>query len=126
MALDIDKMVEHLRSYAGKTSKRKCAYYVRLALEAGGGDTTGHPADAKLWGPTLKRMGFRQIAVEEPSGYRFLAGDIVVIQPYAGGNKSGHIAAFDGRVWISDFIQTDFWSGPGYRTHKPAHAFYRP
>jgi len=71
-------------------------------------------------------MGFSELAVENSATYRFIKGDIVVIQPYLDQRKSGHIAAFDGRIWISDFIQKDFWSGPGYRTHRPSHAFYRP
>lgn len=126
MALDTGKFAEHLRKGAAKTSKKRCAFYVRLALEAAGGKPKGYPVDAKDWGPTLRRMGFSEIQVEDPDKHKFMAGDIVVIQPYDGGNKSGHIAAFDGRVWISDFVQRDFWSGPGYREHKPSHAFYRP
>jgi type VI secretion system secreted protein VgrG len=126
MAFDTKKFAARLRKSASKESSKRCAIYVRLALEAGGGKTNGHPGDAKDWGPTLRRMGFSEIKVEDPNKYKFMAGDIVVIQPYAGGNKSGHIAAFDGRVWISDFFQSDFWSGPGYRKYKPSHAFYRP
>jgi type VI secretion system secreted protein VgrG len=126
MALDTEKFAERLRKGATKKSRKRCAFYVRLALQAGGGKTKGHPADAKDWGPTLRRMGFSEVKVEDPDKYKFMKGDIVVIQPYDGGNKSGHIAAFDGRIWISDFLQTDFWSGPGYRKHKPSHAFYRP
>ena len=125
-AVDVDKFATHLRTRAQKKSIRRCAYYVRLALEAGGGNTKGHPEDAKLWGPTLLRMGFRKLPVENPDAYKPLKGDIVVIQPYEGGNKSGHIAAFDGKVWVSDFVQRDFWGGREYRTKKPAHVFYRP
>lgn len=126
MRLDTKKFAEHLRKHAAAQSKRRCAYYVRLALEAAGGDTTGHPEEARLWGPTLLRMGFKELLVEDPDKYKFLQGDAVVIQPYKTGSKAGHIAAFDGSVWISDFIQRDFWSGPGYRKHKPSHVFYRP
>lgn len=126
MPLDTRKFAEHLRKQAASQSTGKCAYYVRLALEAGGGDTRGHPAEARLWGPTLLRMGFRELIVEDADKHKFLQGDAVVIQPYTNGRKEGHIAAFDGIVWISDFIQRDFWSGPGYRRHKPSHVFYRP
>ena len=82
--------------------------------------------DAKDWGPQLLRMGFHQVTVEDSAKFIPMKGDIVVIQPHEGGNRSGHIAAFDGKIWISDFKQRDFWSGRGYRTKRPAHAFYRP
>jgi hypothetical protein len=125
-AVDVDKFAAHLRDNAEKKSLHLCAQYVREALEAGGGDTSGHLGHAKLWGPTLLRMGFRELVVEKPGEYKPLKGDIVVIQPYKGGNKSGNIAGFDGKIWISDFEQIDFWGGPGYRKHKPPHVFYRP
>lgn len=125
-AVDVDKFATHLRKQAKKKSISRCAFYVRLALEAGGGDTAGHPEHARLWGPTLLRMGFRQLPVEDPGTFKPLKGDIVVIQPYTGSHKSGHIAAFDGKIWISDFTQRDFWGGPLYRKHQPPHVFYRP
>lgn len=126
MPLDTEKFARHLRNNAGPKSKHKCAMYVRLALQAGGGVVRHQPADAKDYGPTLRRMGFSELKVEDPETFKFMKGDIVVIQPYKGGNPSGHIAAFDGRVWISDFVQRDFWSGTAYREHRPIHAFYRP
>ena len=125
-AVDVDKFASHLRTHAKKKSIRRCARFVRQALEAGGGDTSGHREDAKLWGPTLLRMGFRELVVEKPDDSKPLKGDIVVIQPYKGGNPSGHIAGFDGRVWVSDFVQIDFCGGPDYRNKKPPHVFYRP
>jgi len=126
MALDTEKFVTHLRKNANKRSVGKCAMYVRLALRAGGRIVPDQPGHAKDYGPVLRRMGFTELKVENPDTYKFLKGDIVVIQPYSDQSKSGHIAAFDGRVWISDFTQRDFWSGSGYRTHRPSHAFYRP
>jgi hypothetical protein len=125
-AVDIDKFAAHLRRHAERQSVRRCAKYVREALEAGGGDTTGYPPHAKLWGPTLLRMGFRELHIEHLDTYRPMKGDVVVLQPYEGGNPSGHIAAYDGKEWISDFVQRDFWSGHGYRKKKPSHVFYRP
>ena len=126
MAIDIEKFTHRLRNQAGAGSLRKCAKFVRLALEAGGASINGaQPADAKDWGPMLVRLGFRRLPVNEADRFVPMKGDIVVIQPYEGGNPSGHIAAFDGQIWISDFRQLDFWSGPGYRKKRPAHAFYR-
>lgn len=127
MLVDVEKFTKHLRENAGARSQRKCAKFVRLALAAGGARPGGAPPlDAKDWGPPLLRMGFHQVTVEDSAKFIPMKGDIVVIQPYEGGNRSGHIAAFDGKIWISDFKQRDFWSGRGYRTKRPAHAFYRP
>lgn len=126
MPLDTEKFAKHLRDKAVKKSRGQCAYYVRLALEAGGANLGQRPGHAKDYGPTLRRIGYAEIAVADPSTYKFMKGDIVVIQPYSGGNKSGHIAAYDGTQWVSDFFQKDFWSGPNYRKYKPSHVFYRP
>lgn len=125
-AVDVDKFAKALRDNAEPESIRKCAAYVRMALEAGGGKTKGHPFHARQWGPMLLRMGFRELPVEKLDTYKPLKGDIAVIQPYKGGNDSGHMAGFDGKDWISDFFQRDFWGGPGYRRNKPPHVFYRP
>lgn len=48
-----------------------------------------------------------------------IAGDVLVIQPYKGGNPHGHIAMYDGEDWVSDFVHTDLWGGPGYRKATP-------
>jgi hypothetical protein len=96
---------------------------VRLALEAAGMDSSGHPVAAKDWGPTLRRMGFSVVA---GGNSRFVpqAGDVVVIQTTSA-SVYGHIAGFDGRHWIWDFVQREMWPGPSYRNEKPAHDFYR-
>ncbi|HGW5057066.1 MULTISPECIES: C40 family peptidase [Citrobacter] len=65
--------------------------------------------------------GFRKISSTQSPR----AGDVVVIQPYAGGHAAGHMAIYDGQDWYSDFKQRDFWGGPGYRSSKPAHQMYR-
>ncbi len=98
-----------------------CATYVRRALEAGGLDTTGHPVNARDYGPFLLGRGFEKIADATPS----LSGDVVVIQPYLGADPAGHIAMYSGTGWVSDFAQRDFWGGPGFRTKQPAHQFLR-
>lgn len=64
----------------------------------------------------------RQVSVD----YVPKRGDVVVIQPYNGGNPNGHIAIFSGSRWISDFKQRDMWGGPGYRRNKPPSIVYRP
>lgn len=52
-------------------------------------------------------------------------GDVIIIQPYAGGNPSGHMAIYDGAEWYSDFKQRDMWAGPGYRAARPSYTIYR-
>lgn len=100
----------------------QCAKLVREALEAAGADTTGHPVDAKDWGPTLLQIGFAVTAAPPAPEL----GDVVVIQPpQADPVQAGHIAGFDGQNWISDFVQREMWPGPAYREEQPPHQFYR-
>ncbi|TAN61305.1 MAG: hypothetical protein EPN20_12620 [Magnetospirillum sp.] len=121
-AFDRNKFGDTLNQNAGEKPGNKCATRVRESLEAGGLDVTGHPRDAKDWGPTLEKNGFTPV---DEKSYRPEKGDVVVIQPYPGGNESGHIAAYDGKQWISDFKQRDMWGGQGYRTQQPPHVVYR-
>ena len=81
----------------------------------------GHTYHAKDYGSLLKNAGFSVIGTFETPR----EGDVIVIQPYAGGNPSGHMALFDGQHWYSDFRQRDMWAGPGYRAAKPPYVIYR-
>lgn len=124
-SIDIAKLSLALRSNAKPHSIGRCAYHVRLALEAGGASTAGHPAYAKDWGGLLLRNGYQKLAVSKLQAYLAQAGDVAIIQPCAGGSVAGHIQVWDGRSWISDFIQRDFWPGAGYRKSNPPFAIYR-
>lgn len=127
MPVDVEQFTHHLRTKARPRSIARCAMFVREALEAGGAHAKGaHPRDAKNWGPTLRRLGFHELKVENSDTFIPMKGDVVVIQPHPHGNISGHIAAFDGKIWISDFKQRDFWGGAEYRKNRPPHVFYRP
>jgi len=119
---DVDNFAEALDKNAEATSQSDCAKYVRRALQAAGFDVSGHPRSAKDWGPTLEKNGFKPL---DENGYVPQKGDVVVIQPYEGGNKNGHMAAYDGKQWVSDFKQPGFWPGPGYRREQPPHKIYR-
>lgn len=127
MSYDVDKFILHLRSSAHKTGygNGQCALFVRKALNAGGANTSGHPTPAKEWGPTLERNAFHEVPVGDLAAFTFLKGDIVIIQPPTHGRPEGHIAAFDGKTWVSDFVQREFWPGPGYRKEKPSYVLYR-
>ena len=60
-SIDVDKLSLALRSNAKPHSIGRCAHYVRLALEAGGAKTSGHPAHAKDWGGVLLRNGYQKL-----------------------------------------------------------------
>lgn len=128
MPVDIDKFTKHLRKHAvGGYGASNCAQWVRQALQAGGAIVPQpYPPTAKEWGPTLLRLGFHETTVEDPDKFHFLKGDVMVMEPYKGGKPAGHIAGYDGKNWISDFVQRDFWAGPDYRTQKPSYVVYRP
>jgi hypothetical protein len=125
MPFDNEEFVNFLRKNAGKHSRAQCARYVRLALEAAGADTSGHPAEAKRYANILLRNGFRPIQAASPGRQLFRKGDVVVMEPTQGGNQAGHIAAYDGKDWISDFIQSGFWPGPAYAKEEPTYVVYR-
>ncbi|MBN2752374.1 MAG: hypothetical protein JXQ84_06665, partial [Rhodospirillaceae bacterium] len=121
-SLDVDKFAEALDKNASPKSGRKCGVRVREAFNAAGVGFPKGTESAKDFGPGLEKQGFKPV---DKAGYVPQKGDIVVIQPYEGGSKHGHIAAYDGKQWVSDFKQRDFWGGPGYRTLQPSHRFYR-
>lgn len=126
MPFDAIKFTSYLRNNAAKNSRSRCASSVRRALEAGGANTIGRPVAAKLYGPILMRNGFHAITVDNPKTFGFLAGDIVVIEATKHGNQAGHIAGYDGKNWLSDFVQRGFWPGPAYEKETPAYVVYRP
>ncbi len=57
--------------------------------------------------------------------YKPETGDVVIMQPFVGGRPEGHMAMYDGSVWISDFKQRGIWPGTGYRLYKPNYVIYR-
>ena len=124
--IDTENFAQTLRSNAGKISQGRCAKYVRIALAAGGADTYAYPDLAKNYAPLLIRNGYKHIESADPDAFLAKKGDIVVFQPAKNGNQAGHIQGFDGKNWVSDFIQNGFWPGPGYRKEKPSYAIYRP
>jgi hypothetical protein len=127
MPVDIDKFVKRLKDNADTTGwgKGQCGQYVRMALQAGGAKIPHpYPATGKEYGPTLLMLGFHEITVENPDKFHFMKGDVMVMESYKA-NGAGHVAGYDGKKWISDFVQTDFWAGPDYRKKRPTYAVYR-
>jgi hypothetical protein len=125
MPFDADKFANYLTTNAGRHSQSHCARSLRLALEAGGANTIGHPIPAKEYGATLSRNGFHPITVDDPATFVFEKADIVVMESTQHGNPAGHIAGYDGRNWVSDFVQRSFWPGPAYENEKPSYVVYR-
>ena len=122
MAFDRKKFVAALNKNAlPPFGKGICAKHVRIALEAAGVNSAGHPVSAKDYRPFLKKVGFA-VATETPAVPQ--TGDIAVIQ---GTSKSvhGHIAGYDGTRWVSDFVQKELYPGPSYRAEKPKIEIYR-
>jgi hypothetical protein len=122
MPWDVNKSISHLKGNAKPGSTGHCAQYVREAIEAGGFALARHDS-AKDYGPSLQSVGF--IAV--PAGTVSRPGDIAVIQPIPG-HPHGHMAMFDGRNWISDFVQTHPsapYPGPTYRRLAPSYTVFR-
>ena len=125
MPLDIQRFVTHLGTNAlPPYGQGVCARYVRQAIEAGGGNTAGHPINAKDWGPTLEQIGMKPVTVSSLADYQPVKGDVAVIQATTK-SVPGHIQGFDGTQWISDFKQREFWPGPSYRNETPSFAIYR-
>ena len=118
--VDLQNMTEWLDSHANTKSVGKCAKYVRQALEAGGGDTSGHPVSAKNWGPTLVKMGFKPVP---ETNYIPKLGDVAIFQPRVSSGH-GHIQTYTGKGWVSDFIQPRF--RPNRRDTTPYQIYRQP
>lgn len=119
---DKEKAIAHLNSHANSHSLGRCAEYVRKAVEAGGLQLGRH-GSAKDYGLSLKTVGFLPLGVSAAA--QPIAGDVVVIQLILG-HPHGHMAMFNGKIWVSDFKQLHgFYPGPSYRKLKPSFVIYR-
>ncbi len=120
---DKQKFADYLDEHVSpkRFGEGRCAHFVRVALAAGGLKPITWPVPAKDWGPTLVALGF---TVTPAAGYTPALGDVVVIQGTSD-SEAGHIAGYDGKYWVSDFVQNDLWPGPAYRKEKPSYALYR-
>lgn len=126
-ALGFDKKAaaQYADAHAQSGSIRRCAEYVRKALEAGG-IILEQTLLAKNYGEKLVKAGFLTV---NAVGYVPQIGDVIVFQ---GTSKSteGHMQIYDGKQWVSDFKQNDpLWpnSDPKsvWQTEKPAYTIYR-
>ncbi|WP_084170199.1 CHAP domain-containing protein [Paraburkholderia ferrariae] len=118
MAWNPSTAANHAEQRAHIESKGRCAQYVREAIVAGG-INLARTHYAKDYGRNLENAGFAR-ASGTPE-----RGDVIVIQP-APGHPAGHMAIYNGNIWISDFRQHNgFYPGPAYRTAQPSWQMYR-
>lgn len=116
----VNKAITYLTTHANNKSVGQCAKYVRLAIEAGGLSTIGHPIAACEYDTFLPKIGFR---VVDKNNYSPIIGDIIVLEAVPG-HPYGHIAMYNGTNWISDFVQSDMWGGSAYR-NKAEYTLFR-
>jgi surface antigen len=116
--IDKDAITNYADQHAEPHSLGKCTAYCRRAFEAGGVDTSGHPIDAKDWGPTLLKNGAVVISLD---GYTPQKADVAV---FAGSDAHpyGHITIYDGKQWVSDFKQKNM---SPYRSGTTPVTIYR-
>lgn len=122
--LNIAAAIARLNSAALAASAGDCAKYVRLALEAGGINTSIHPIAAADYGLYLTNWGFNAVANQNTaSSYVPQVGDIVVFDRVPG-HPYGHIAMWNGSNWVSDFKQRSIIVSGAYL--NGGFTIYRP
>ena len=123
---DNSRAIKMLNSNARTYSNGLCAMYVRSAIEHGGAPTYGFPGNACDYVDFLPRLDFDKIADETTRDYKPQAGDIMVFAAQKG-HKSGHIAMWNGKMWVSDFRQPrGMWVHPIYKSNPSWSVFRRP
>jgi hypothetical protein len=105
-ALDKTQLSAWMDAHALSRSSHHCAMYCRLGLEAGGISTADRPrsGDAGDYGPFLLRHGAQTVPQDS---YVPQVGDVVVFDK-TDQHPCGHIEMYDGRHWVSDFMQHSF------------------
>jgi hypothetical protein len=112
--------VNYLQWHAEPVSHGHCARYVREAIERGG-ISLMRTGSARNYGSSLTSAGFYQVL----SDANPQKGDVIVIESIAR-HPDGHMAMYDGHIWISDFKQQHgYYPGPDYRAARPRFKIYR-
>lgn len=91
MSRDKRTAINYAKAHAGSHSQGRCAEFTRKAIQADS-ITLRHTWHDKDYGPMLRSAGFTASGIYETPR----EGDVIIIQPYAGGNPSGHMAIYDG------------------------------
>ncbi|WP_180068619.1 CHAP domain-containing protein [Acinetobacter sp. YH16038] len=115
---DIEKFTSYLQGITRSTSTQKCARSIRVGLQSSGAKIVNHPVAAADWGNTLQQLGYRKINL---SFDRPKKGDIYIIDRTSQ-HQYGHIAAYSGSAWVSDFKQNGY---AVYRNSDVKYTYYR-
>jgi hypothetical protein len=115
------KMASIILSRARTSSIGYCAMYVRTAIQMAGVPVI-QQAYAKQYGANLIAVGWKRLASRPAKRRR---GDIIVFQPYPGGNIAGHIQMWSGAQWVSDFKQGTNNNTPWSGYIRAKSAYYR-
>lgn len=106
-------------SAAGASTKKECAKYVRQYIEAGGISTAGRPGYAWAYRNYLPSIGWQHFTTLTGLAQQLQftktmvrPGDIAVMNH----GQYGHICMWNGRCWVSDFVQRNMWVYPGQGT----------
>lgn len=105
---------------ANPTSTGFCAKFVANALQAAGYKFNRQNSAYQYANGPLASAGFRKI----PNQGKYQIGDVMVWpahgQGMRGGAIHGHIQIYNGRNWVSDFIQANMRPGPKYGMVTPS------
>lgn len=124
---DLDKIAAAAAANAKSGSIKKCATYVRMAMQAGDLKKQFIPglASAYMYMEALPKMGW--VPVGNNKTVKPQKGDICVFPRYGsnkgGGASHGHICVFTGSQWISDFVQVSMF--PNASNQTLAHTIFR-
>jgi hypothetical protein len=125
----ISAAIQHLNSHAHQASTGYCARYVRNAIVAGGIILPNADAEgfANILGDLLKSRGFMEVYGGQAASEHPIAGDVAVIQPYLSPKAHGHIAMFNGTMWVSDYFQPHgLYPNASYRRYHSPVRLFRP
>ena len=116
--IDITKFTSFLQGITRSTSTQKCAKSIRVGLQSAGAKIVSHPVAAADWGNTLQQIGYKKINL---SFDRPKKGDIYIIDRNSN-SRYGHIAAYSGNAWVSDYRQNGY---AVYRNPNVKYTYYR-
>ena len=94
------KVAEFATRNAAAQSQSKCAMYIRIALQQGGGFQFMPRGSAYQYNEVLPGLGFKAYPASEPAKI----GDVIVYGRCIE-HKHGHIQVWNGKNWVSDFVQ---------------------
>lgn len=94
------KVAEYATKQAVSTSQGKCALYIRKALQFGGNFQFTPQGSAYLYNNVLPGLGFKAFPASEPAKI----GDVIVYGRTSQ-HQHGHIQVWNGKNWVSDFVQ---------------------